>query len=154
MLLILLAWHLTTMFSGSVNFSCDLQGPIDTRPSTWGTADYCIKEINFNHPVEVVSVRGDLVGWTRKQSEGMAGALVSLQDTSPEGSIHADWLQDSCFLYYQMPINRSGRLTFNDKIGRILKDGKLIVKMASFLNETAQPVHLEVTLVVEYREIR
>jgi hypothetical protein len=137
-------------FTGSGNFSCDLEGPTDTRPSTWGTADVCLKTITFNRPVTILAVRGDLIGWARKPTTAMAGALVGLQDSGPEGSTHADWLADNTFLYYQMPIQQSGRLAFNDQIHRTLSDGKLKIKIASFLNETGQSIHLEGTFTVVY----
>jgi len=46
--------------------------------------------------------------------------------------LNADWFAGNPFMYYQMPIRRNARLSFNDQIGRCSPDGTLRVKMASF----------------------
>lgn len=147
-------WPLLVIFFGSTNFTYDLLGSRDVRPGTWGYTDVKLKTITFTPPAgqhtRLLSVRGDIIAWLR-QPACCAGALVSLQTTFPEGSARADWLADNCFFYHQLAIGQTPvNLPFNESLAVDLIDNKLMLKAASFLNETSQPIHLEVTMVFVY----
>jgi hypothetical protein len=145
------------IFFGSTNFTYDLLGSRDIRPGTWGYADAKLKTITFAPPAgyhtRLLNVRGDIIAWLR-QPACCAGALISMQTTAPDGSIRADWLADNCFFYHQLAIGQTPvNLPFNETLGVNLPDNRLVLKAASFLNETSQPIHLEVTAVFVYEFI-
>jgi len=95
------------------NFSADLTGVPDSRPSTWGTAEAVENRLTFKppprHRVRVLAVTGDLVAWPTRMGQGsavvepgrFAGVLWGMQTTGQDGSKWADWAADNCFLYVQ-----------------------------------------------------
>ena len=141
-------------------FSYDLDGPRDTRPYTWGTAEGAISEIKFMPPsgmqTVVHSITGDIVAWTRNETRGKFGVLYGFQQYpyNVGGAGELDMGDISTLLYGQTGSNstevttRTFNKTFKKPIA--LPVHSLFVKGASWLNETGQEVHLEITYTVEY----
>lgn len=170
-LLVVLALQVFTM---SANFSVDLKGKPDTRPSTWGTAeayDWSKETVTFKPPVgcrvEVVSVKGDLVAWPTQMGIHPAlipdgrfvGVLIGVGRTiaTPDQSgdfcslCSHDW-----FVYLQGVLSRQQpaiRIPLDyPEAGFILaSDNKLVIRVATWLNDADVTVHLEPTLTVRYR---
>lgn len=147
----------TTSLMLAANFTTDILGEVDSRPDTWGRTGYQVWTMEFtNVPagcrVHISHVSGDLVAWFRNATDKKAGALYGLQSTAPEGSTHASPAADNCFVYVQSPVGNEGaRIGLNDPVTfKLEADNKLYVKVASWLNETEQPMHLEATLVLTY----
>jgi len=148
--------------TASGNFSDDLQGVVDTRPGTWGTADAAYHSVTFNPPrgcrVKIYTVWGDLVAWTRRRSTGKVGVLVGMYRTpEPDENPWADcdWCDGRVFLYHQLGVGteQPETLIFRRKFrGGVMlgPDHKITLKHAVWLNETGQPVHMETTWTIEY----
>lgn len=113
-------------YVGANNFAADLLGDLDTRPSTWGRADFATLEITYAPPpgyrVRILEVNGivdahywpnnhllnsDISGGTifsHSQPVGDAGVLGAVGSEHPNnasGSIRADWLADNTWAYAQ-----------------------------------------------------
>jgi hypothetical protein len=154
---------LTQSFTASTNFSFDLDGPVDTRPGTWGTAEASAKFITFAPPagyrVRILRASGDLVAWPQVldgvpvKPGRYAGVLLGLSTTAQEGSVRGDWLADNCFLYVQAGLDATPvRAAFDRKTDALLEpDHKLALKVASWLNTTERKIHIEPTLTIVYR---
>lgn len=148
-------------YSAATNFSVDLIGVPDTRPDTWGTASYAVKTITFTpppgHRVRILRVYGDLLLWPigSAQQGKFAGVLFGLQTTAPEGSRRMDWGADNTMLYIQDATGggpRRAPFDYNVSAGGLLEaDNKLIVKLATWLNDTGLPIHIEPSFVMVYR---
>ena len=149
------------VYSLAAHFSTDLLGPIDSRPGTWGHADYSTWKITFKplagHRVRILRAHGDLVSWVRGAPEDTyAGVLLGFQTTAPEGSARADWAADNTMLYVQDAVsrNRPARTAFNADVragGLLESDNVLVVKIAAWLNDTGQPIHSEVSVTLTYQ---
>lgn len=149
------------VFRSASNFAVDLLGPIDTRPGCWGRADYQLKKITFRppvgHRVRILRASGDLVSWARGRVPrgSYAGVLLGLQTTADEGSRRGDWLADNTMLYVQDVLSREPRTrSFDENVragGLLERDHVLVVKLASWLNDTDKPIHLEATLNLTYQ---
>ncbi len=147
--------------SGSTNFPRDLYGPVDTRPNCYGHAEAAILPITFKPPagyrVKILGLRGDLVSWALgKPAQGkVTGVLLGFSTTGPEGSVHADWLGDNTPLYVQDVLRNKKRTRFDyPDVDTILEpDHVLNLKIATWLNETGVPYHLEATASITYRFI-
>lgn len=152
----------------AANFSADILGTPDTRPDTWGTAGYQAWTIQFKnvpalHRVRIVRVFGDVISYVRDKSNRTAGTLFGLATTAPDGNIGMDSIQrcDFCalntMLYVQDfvgPHGGGGLRTFDNVVsagGLLEPDHKLLVKVAAWLNETGQPIHIEPTINVVYK---
>lgn len=155
----------TCMDSGKLrsiagNFSADLQGSIDTRIDTWGTASAVLKPVTFKPPVgcsvEVVKLIGDFVAWPLGEvPKGMqAGVLIGAERTgSSGGSKVADYAADGVYLYMQVGTDGPpARLAFNVDVvdGLLASDNVLEFKMAEWLNNTTRKIHMEVSFVVHF----
>ena len=146
-------------FSAAANFSVDLQGQVDTRPGTWGTADYAINEITFTPPkgyrVRILRVYGDHIAWVReKDTKHSAGVLWGLQTTAPDGSTRVSYSADNCFAYLQQVVTTPTRAAFDidTHVGGLLEEDNILrSKQAVYLNDFSQPIHMEVTLVYVYQ---
>ena len=151
-------------YTASANFSFDLSGPVDTRVATWGTAEASIKYITFNPPtgyrVRILRASGDLVAWPMVldtyapvKPGKYAGVLLGLSTTAPDGSVRGDFMADNCFMYIQAGLDAVPvRAAFDRKVDVLLEaDNKLAVKVASWLNTTGVPIHIEPTLTIVYR---
>ena len=153
------------------NWEVNLHGVQDHRPYTWGKAEHSVKTLTFSPPenclVEVLKVRGDLVAWpmftdgvveravdTKRPLNKVAGTLLSIAKTGPEGSKWCDLAEDKTFIYLQLPVHkRPERATFSEDIpnGLLNPDHKLDFKLAVWLNATGVPIHLEATWTVHYK---
>jgi hypothetical protein len=154
---------LAQTFTASGNFSFDLDGPRDTRAGTWGTAEAATKYITFSPPagyrVRIVRASGDLVAWPQVldgvpvPAGKYAGVLLALASTAPEGSIRGDWMADNTFVYIQAGLDAVPvRAPFDRRLDAMLEaDNRLAVKVASWLNTTGRPIHIEPTFTLQYR---
>jgi hypothetical protein len=148
-------------FSSATNLSVDLKGKPDTRPDTWGTADYAVKTITFNpppgHRVRILRVYGDFLAWPIGKVEPgkFAGVLLGLQTTAPDGSARMDWGADNTMLYIQDATGGNpcrSAFDYDVSVGGLLQpDNKLLVKMAVWLNDTGLAIHMEPSFVMVYR---
>ena len=152
-------------FMASGNFAVDLYGVADTRPGCWGYADSQEKIITFSPQpgfrVHVSRIRGDLVAWVRSSSASAltppgstAGVLLAFHDSGPDGSTRCDWCADNTPVYIQDAVTAEQpktRAPFDAVLDWVLPaDNKLIMKMASWLNDTGKPVHVEATYTVTF----
>ena len=166
MILLLLALFGLSQTPPSGNFAVDLYGVPDTRPGCWGYADSQEKIITFSPPpgfrVHVSRIRGDLVAWVRSSSASAltppgstAGVLLAFHDSGPDGSTRCDWCADNTPVYIQDAVTAEQpktRAPFDAVLDWVLPaDNKLIVKMASWLNDTGKPVHVEATYTLTFR---
>lgn len=136
-------------------------GTPDSRPATWGTAGYSAHRIEFHPPpgyrTRVMRVYGDFQGWLRKNPGGnCAGVLWGLSTTQPEGSTRVTPAADNTFAYVQDAVCEHRRfrvpVDYDTHVGGLLgPDNVLISKVAVFMNETGEPVHMEPSLVIVYR---
>ena len=149
----------------SSNLSVDLAGAIDTRPSTWGTADFYDFRVSLAAPgkrVRVLRIVGDLVAWPRVLPGELpvaagqyAGVLVGFMTTAADGSARCVPCADNTMVYAQgamgaLPI----RVPFEREVsvgGLLGADGVLVVRIATWLNSTGRPVHAEATFTVTWR---
>lgn len=152
--------------SASANFSADLYGPVDTRLSCWGNAEAWIFQIAFRPPegyrVRVLRLRGDLVSWPRVlkgeppvATGSYAGVLLSFHSTGPDASERCDYCAENHMIYVQDALSDKPVRTPYDmdtRIGGLLSaDHKLNITVASWLNTTGYPIHIEPTFTVEYQ---
>jgi len=148
--------------STAANFSVDLQGDPDSRPSTWGTAGYIVWKVPFSVPagtrVRVLRIYGDFLVFPKgKPPDGShAGALLSLHTSSPDKPVStvSDLLIDNCFLYLQTATGGNPeRASFDNQVstGGLLDDNTLYIKVAVWLNDTGLQIHMEPTMVIVYR---
>ena len=162
--LILLWASLLGPWLASSNYSVDLAGAADSRPGTWGTADSFTAPIAFHPPhgyrVRILRIRGDLTAWARvlpdesPVAQGTAGVLVSFQTTARDGSARCTPCADNTLVYLQGAVSGPGavRVPFDARTSVLLEpDSILRVTVASWLNTTGKPIHLEPTFTVVYR---
>jgi len=137
------------------NFSVELYGPVDTRPGTWGHADYWVWQQPFtNVPagcrVQILRISGDLMSWSKGAVPAgtYAGVLVGAYSSAGTGSTRAAYAADGYFMYYQAGLsNYPIRIPFNQDLveGYLASDNVLNWKVAEFLNTTGFPLHMEIT---------
>lgn len=149
--------------SVATNFAVDLFGINDTRPNTWGRTDVSEKILTFSTPdgfrVRILRVYGDFLAWANGTvAPGKyAGVLFGLQTTAPEGSKRVSPAADNTLLYLQIAISNGlpvARATFNHNVspnGLLEEDGIMIVKLASWLNDTGLQIHIEPSFVIVYK---
>lgn len=150
-------------YRGAGNFSADLKGPADTRLATWGTAEACIKAIQFRPPegqrVRMLKISGDLIAFPKVEggqpvaNNAYAGVLAGFFTSAADASVRADWLADNTMLYVQGALQANAiRVPFSEDLDYLLEpDNRLLVKMAAYLNTTGYAIHLEVTYNLTYR---
>jgi hypothetical protein len=154
--------HVLGPFSAATNHADDIIGTPDGRPATWGTTGYGVHAIQFHPPAgyrtRILRVYGDFQGWLRKNPSGnCVGVLWGLQTTAKEGSERVTPAADNTLTYVQDSIcgtdGRKFRADFDYKIaaGLLEPDNVLNSKVAVWLNETGEPVHMEPSFVVVYR---
>jgi hypothetical protein len=157
------------VYSYAGNFSANLQGPADTRPDTWGTADVVLKPLTFKAPagcaVEIIHLFGDYIAWpVGEVARGnQAGVLISIERTGnpeawdlPSATKLVDYAAPGYFLYLQAGTDGSpARIPFDTDIvdGALAKDNVLEFKMAEWLNNTDRKIHMEVSFTVHFRFI-
>lgn len=160
----------------SGNFPADLYGPVDTRmagqvcaggPCIWGRADSAVLPIRFHPPagyrVRIVALRGDVVAWIKSlpgdaptPAESAAGILGGFQTTSSGGTPDCDYCASGCPVYVQDSVTEKEpktRMAFNyDHVGLLLDDDNVFnAKIASWLNTTGKPIHMEITYTIQFR---
>jgi hypothetical protein len=146
--------------TSATNFSTDIVGVVDTRSGTWGTAGAQTWHITFRPPagqrVQILRVYGDVVAWPKghPQDGTRSGVLFGLQTTAAEGSTAADWAADNCFLYLQDVLGVHGsRTPFDIRLEEVYleADHIMVVKVASWLNDTGLAIHIEPTFSMVYQ---
>jgi hypothetical protein len=146
-------------FSVSTNHADDILGTPDTRPGTWGLAGYNVHTITFHPPagyrVRILRVYGNFQGWLRENPSGKAvGVLWGLQTTAKEGSDRVSPAADNTMLYVQDATNGQPfrvPVDYNVGTGGLLEaDNILYSKVAVFMNETGQAVHLEPSFTIQF----
>jgi hypothetical protein len=158
------AFSQTVTVSG--NFAVNLYGTIDTRSDCWGFADSAIFPVTFKPPagyhVRILTLKGDMVSWIKTlpgdpetPKESAAGTLLGFQSTAPDTSKECDYCAENTPLYIQdsvSPARPNSRAPFNyDDVGLVLlPDNILRVKMASWLNTTGKPIHIEATYTIRF----
>ena len=154
------------LHSATGNFSVDLHGPVDTRPSTWGTSSAVLKPLTFKAPagcsVEIAHLMGDFIAWPvgKVEKGNQAGVLISIERTNaPDAwadnpSKLADYAAPGYFLYLQAGTDGApARMAFDVGVveGILAQDNVLEFKMAEYLNNTDQKIHMEVSFTVHFR---
>jgi len=137
------------------NFSVDLYGPVDTRPGTWGHADYVVWNQPFtNVPagcrVQITHISGDLIAYPKgaAPSGTAAGALVGAYSSAGAASTRAAYAAQGYFFYYQHATKGNAiRIPFDQCVveGYLASDNVLNWKVAEYLNTTGQYIHMENT---------
>ena len=153
-------------FAASSNFSVDLMGAPDTRPSTWGDAGAQTWKLTFKPPAgqrtRVLHIAGDLLAWPKVlpgdapvPPSTTSGVLLSFQTTAPGGSVRCDWCADNTMLYLQEAVmDRPGRFSYDSDTraaGLLEADNQLVIVVATFLNTTGKYIHIEPTFTVTYQ---
>jgi hypothetical protein len=161
--------------SVSGNFPRDLYGPVDTRdtrtvcaggPCIWGHADSDVLPIQFHPPagyrVRIFALKGDLVAWIKSLPgdpptplESGAGVLLGFQTTSSAGAGECEYCASGCPLYIQDSVMEKApktRAPFDYSHVDLLLDADNILnlKLASWLNTTGKPIHIEGTYTIEF----
>jgi hypothetical protein len=106
------------------NFSVELYGPADTRPGTWGHADYVVWNQPFtNVPagcrVQITRISGDFMAWAMGAVPAgtYAGVLVGAYQTGGTASTRAAYGADGYFMYYQDGLSKGPRrIPFNQSV--------------------------------------
>jgi len=144
-------------YSVATNHSDDILGAPDTRPDTWGTAGYNVHPFIFHPPAgyrtRVLRVYGNWQGWLREKTEKCVGALWGLSTTAPEGSARVTPAADNTLLYVQdATCGQPFRVGVNYAIvnGLLEADNVLVSKVAVWLNETGQALHMESSFNIVY----
>ena len=79
---ILALFALLGTYSASGNFAADLNGPLDGRPGTWGTAEAQTWPVKFFVPdgyrVRIVAIQGDLLAMPRTMPEDAPVTMATL----------------------------------------------------------------------------
>jgi hypothetical protein len=151
-------------YSTAVNFSINLAGVPDTRPGTWGNADFAQNIATFTPPegyvVRILRVYGDFVGFPQS---GMPAAGTSceigwgLKTSAPDGSALVSVGYDNSFVWVQNVITSdapSCRASFDFSVstgGLLQPDHRLISQTFVALNTTGLTIHMEPTFTMEYQ---
>lgn len=155
-------------YSASSNFTVDLTGSPDDRPSTWGDAGVQSWKQLFHPPggyrVRILRLVGDLTAWPKilpadaPVGPGLvSGLLVGFQTTAKEGSDRVDYAADNTMLYVQDAVGAAPEktrtpLNCDVSVGGLLEaDNALVIVAANFLNDTGTTIHMEVTYTVTYQ---
>ena len=151
-------------YQTSVNFSIDLEGTPDTRPTTWGEAGSAQNVAHFHPPagyrVRILRVSGDFVAWPR--SGVMASGTYcevgwGLKTSAPDGSQLLDYAYDNSLLWVQnvvLPRNPSARAAFDRDVsagGILPQDNALISQSFVALNTSGLTIHMEPTFTVTFQ---
>lgn len=145
----------------AANFAADLKGDPDTRPGTWGRAAAHVWRLEFrNVPagkrVRIKRVYGDFVAWARGSPppDKHAGVLLGLQRTDVGASPDAWPAAEGCVLYLQHAVvgSQVARLDYDYRdLSFVLADDHVLeVKVAVWLNDLEEEVHMEPTFVLYY----
>ena len=164
--IVLMFLSLLGPYSASSNYAADIQGVADSRDGCWGTADAVTWTMQLVAPegyrVRITHIRGDFVSWPKTlQGEAptapgsYAGVLLGFGTTAPDGSKRCLPCADNTMLYIQDAVHMEPHRAAYDydvKIGGLLEpDGKLMIKVAAWLNTTGRPIHMEPSFTIEYQ---
>jgi hypothetical protein len=142
-------------FTKTHNHSDDLLG--GRKPGEWGVSAQATHAYKFHPPagyrVRLLSIHGDTQGFIRNPSPYCAGAMWAIHAevvTPPQVDEFVDptllfWVQDAACrgAAFRDPVDRS--------INQLLRTPEVISKVATFLNETGQPVHIESSFTLVYQ---
>ncbi len=147
----------------SLNYPYDAVGEPDQRAGTWGTASFDDGKIQFTnvpagHRVRIERVYGN---WTARvhgkaPADTYAGVLFGLITTATDASPYATLSQKGCMLYLQADVGAGQAHVESFDVnthaaGLLEADHVLIVRRATYLNETGQSIHQEPSMVIEFR---
>ena len=148
----------------ATNLPADLYGQPHTDTATetlWGHGDSRSHTITFQVPqgqrVRILRVYGDMIAWSRGTPPfgTHCGLLFGIQTTGPDGQGLVDYSSDNTLLYLQDAIAGEPRRTHIDysfpEAGLLDQDNKLVLKLATYLNDTGLMIHIEVSLVILYQ---
>lgn len=151
-------------YSTTTNFSIDLCGVPDTRPTTWGTADSARNEIRFTPPigyqVRIMRVSGDFVYWPKSgtMAPGTSAEVGwGLKTTAPDGAMHVSNSYDNTMAWIQgafLPGGPSTRIAFDVDThigGLLLPDNILVSQTFVAINTSGLVMHMEPTFTIIYR---
>lgn len=148
------------------NYAADLYGTEDTRPDCYGYADSKILDIKFKppqgHRVRILRARGDMVSWIMTKGRDIpvgsnAGVLLGLQSTaSSKTNENCTFCAGGVMLYIQDSVSdrvdhSRSQFDYSDINMLLEPDNVFQVKMASWLNTTGFPIHVEASYTVTYR---
>lgn len=147
-----------------VNFSVDLKGIPDTRPTTWGLADFTQNRTTFHPPtgyrVRIIHISGDFVAWPKDGTTATgtyAEAGWGLKSTAPDGSSLLDYAYDSTLIWVQIPVlpsNPQARIHYDldtSQSGLLGRDSILISQCFVAINTSGLTIHMEPTFQLTYR---
>lgn len=146
----------------STNIAWNTTGAPMSGDGIWGNGASREDRIPFvdvpaGYRVQIVHVSGDEIAAPFTSPRGLAYALVGLTNSSPFESpyIAAGLGSKGCFLYKQAPIPAWGaRIAINEHtLGVLNPDNVLIVKQALFLSNAGVIIHMEATLVIDFKYI-
>ena len=137
------------------NHSDDLLGT--PKAGEWGVSDQAVHPYRFSPPsgyrVRVLRIRGDVQGFIRNPTAYCAGTMWAMHAqlaTPPQVDEFVDptlllWVQDATCrgASFRDPVDRP--------VNQLLKTPELVSKVATFLNETGQPVHIEASFTITYQ---
>lgn len=147
-----------------LNFSVDLKGVPDLRPTTWGLAGSAQNRTTFHPPpgyrVRITHVSGDFVAWPRDgtvTTGSYAEAGWGLKSTASDGSQFLDYAYDSTLIWVQTPVlqgNPSARIHYDldtSQSGLLERDSVLISQCFIAINTSGLTIHMEPTFQLTYR---
>ena len=145
----------------SVNIPFDGSGA-PCPAGTWGTCGARVVPIQFDgvpagYSVQILRVYGDLIGWVRGPvPDGThAGMLWGLMNSQVVDSPNVEYGAEGCFIYLQGIVGSTRAFDQIITAGGVLPaDNILVSQEAFFLNDTAQPIHLEATFNLVYRFVK
>jgi hypothetical protein len=147
----------------TINYPYDAKGEVDTRPGTWGRSAFDDGPIKFRkvpdgYRVRIKRVYGNVTARIRGRAlpHTYAGVLFGLITTASKDTDLATLSQDGCMLYLQADVGPGqARIVPFDvqthAAGLLEADNTLIVRRAVYLNETEASVHVEPSLIVEFK---
>jgi hypothetical protein len=151
-------------YSTALNFSVNLLGTPDTRPGTWGTADFAQNIATFSPPAEhlvrILRVYGDFIGWPESGVPPSGSSCEigwGLKSTKPDGSARISVGYDNSFVWLQnviTSISPACRAAFDHDVGTgglLESDNKMVSQTFVALNTTGLTIHMEPTFVVVYQ---
>lgn len=155
-------------FYDSTNMAWELYGVPDLL--FYGFDDSSTATITFAPPppgyrVQITRLHGDFIAWIKSLPgdnptpvESTAGVLLGYESTDVAGSIGCDWCAINVPLYIQMAVTPTlpyARASYDyDHLNFILAaDNRLVTKVAVFLNTTGKYIHLEPTVVIDWRYV-
>jgi hypothetical protein len=138
-----------------------IPGQVDTRPGTWGcfAEDDGVLEfpnVPAGQRVRITRLYGNMTAWIRGNAPAgsNSGALLAVQRASATANPDVTNCAVGCMLYIQLATGQNeASVQFDVDVsaaGLLDTDNKLVVKRATYLNDTGLPPHLEVTMCGEF----